>query len=63
MKKEREREKGLCLGVMEEKVNYLYVRDSCQRQTYLGEFRVVMILNHVEEEEGKGEVRKGNQVL
>lgn len=33
------------------------------RQTYLREFRVVMILNHVEEEEGKGEVRKGNQVL
>ena len=54
MKIEREREKGLCRGVREEKVNYLYVRDSCQRQTHLGEFRVVMTLNHVVRGGGEG---------
>jgi len=39
---------------MVEEKGYRYMREHSQRQTHLGESRVVMTLNHVEKQGGKG---------
>jgi len=46
---------------MEEKVNYGYVAENCQRQMYLGESRVAMIWNHVGRGGGEGRERNEGQ--
>jgi hypothetical protein len=46
--------------MMEKKVYYRYVGECSQRQTHLGESRVVMTLDH--EGRGGGEGREGRQV-
>lgn len=63
-KKEREREKGrswLLLGMVEEKDYYRYVGDRSQRQTHLGEPRVVVTWV-MGGGEGKRKGKEGNQV-